>query len=403
VEESDPAPVEVGGSYSKIESVAINDDGDVAFSATLANSTVNSAIFITTGGNIRAVLRSGQETPAGGSYKTFAELDFSSLRTDEVQGSFLLFRAELEGGSAMEGLFVWSPEEVGVIALAGSKSPRNNTYRSFAQPTIVAVSPTSGISFQAVFIAMMEDGRKSVISNRPYLPVSERVLETISTGDRLNRKKVRDLKISRLGGLMVSCVAEMGKGGRRFDELILVGSGFIIHDTGFEDGVKFPTLKKVKEIFAPPAISLQLALVAIKFKRGKIGLASLDVLGTSTVFAITGQPAPGLPHETIESFDPPLSNANFPLAASFWGASTVRLSSGRQALWFSQLSGGAAIEPKLLLPQDELNGQDSVLESFSAVKLNNNGTMLMRGKVRDGDVMRELVFVMDGLFDQPVP
>lgn len=44
--ESGSAPTEIGGTYSKIISAAVDDSGDVAFSATLSDSSANGAILL---------------------------------------------------------------------------------------------------------------------------------------------------------------------------------------------------------------------------------------------------------------------------------------------------------------------------------------------------------------------
>src|SRR5689334_12116335 len=162
--ESGAAPVELGGTYSQIMSAAVDDSGDVAFSASLSDSPASSAILLRSGDDTRVLLRTGDKAPDGSTYKKFDELDRSFYGYNHVDTALMVFRAELEGGSASEGLFLMKPDGVQAVALAGGKSPRGFTYKSFAQPTLITEFGNQGLAYTLTFIALMEEGNKSIIT-----------------------------------------------------------------------------------------------------------------------------------------------------------------------------------------------------------------------------------------------
>jgi hypothetical protein len=399
--ESDAAPCELGGTYSKIYASAVNDSGDVAFSVSLSESATSSAILLKSGDITRVVLRSSEDAPGAGKYKRFADLDLTLLRTERFEDDVLLFRAELEGGSAAEGIFLRTPEGVEAVALAGGKSPRGNTYKSFSQLTIDSLT---GSAFRLAFIAMMEDGKKSIIIKQSFGTTTP--VEILSTGDLLGKEIVEDLVISRIG-LSLSCVAKMRKPSKkRITEVIVVDSGFILHGGSLREGVRVPSLGKLKRILVPPAVNFQDGFVAVQFKGGASGLAQRTVFGDSQIFAKTGDPAPGLLGETIQSFAPPVSNSLAPNAPGFsdrFGiVSTVELSGGLVALWVGFFTNKAPLEGEatLMLVGGNISsdGQNYFLRLFSPVKLNNHGVLLLRGTIVNGEASREGIFLIDGLF-----
>jgi hypothetical protein len=81
--------------------------------------------------------------------------------------------------------------------------------------------------------------------------------------------------------------------------------------------------------------------------------------------------------------------------------STVRLSNGKTALWahIFRFGGATEAETKLLFIEGSPNeGQSLQLRSVIPLKVNNNGTVLLRATVGEGVDAREGVFVIDGLF-----
>lgn len=405
--ESDQAPGEIGGAYSKIDSAAVDDAGDVIFIARLSNSVVSSAILLKSGDATRVLIRAGDQAPQGGRYKKFLELDRSFYGYNGVNIAFSIFRAELESGSAREGIFLVSPDAVQTIALAGRRSPRGFTYKSFSQPTIVTEKGNQGVGAFVSFVAMMEEGKKSIIM-KPSLSGLEEIL---TTGDKLGTKEVNDFIISQAGAEAVSSVADIcdTDSGKCFKEVILVALGNIISGSNLKSKGHVESFGRIKRILTPPAIGFQVSVASVTFKSGLNALAARDVLAEAQVFAKAGDPAPGLPNETIQSFDSPISNTQFPYPADvqkppFGIVSTIRLSGGRSALWLWLLKFQDPHIPdtKLLLIEGDnpSGGQDSGLHGFIPIKLTNRGTVLLRATAGEGSKAHDGLFVVDGVFEQ---
>jgi hypothetical protein len=396
--ESNPAPPELGGTYSKIDSASMDDAGDVAFSATIEDSTVKSAIFVQSDADTRAFLKAGEATPAGGKYKKFAELDFARFTWQGVEGTFLFFRAELDESSTPEGLFLWTPEKVETIALAGAKSPRGGTYKSFSQPIITATSGSNGVNFFLAFIALMEDDNKSIIQKSSQSDPEE----VLATGDKIEGKLVKDFTMSQMGAFVVGCVAQMRRkgDGKRFNEVLIVGPGYLVNGGVLKDGTHFEGVGRVKQIFAPPAIAFQVSFVALRFKNKTGAIVARDVFGSPGIVAKSGDTITGSPDETIESFGPPVVNSRIPISGPQAILSVVRLSTGKSALWahIFRFGGGTEAETKLILIEGRGDDQGLVLGSFAPLKVTNDGGVLLRGTIGEGNQVRDGVFVIRGLF-----
>jgi len=186
--ESGGAPAEIGGTYSKIISAAVDDSSDVAFSATPSGSSASGAILLMSGDTSRVLLRTGDKAPDGSAYTKFDELDRSFYGYNGVDTAFMIFRAELEGGSASEGLFLMKPDGVQAVALAGGNSPRGFSYKSFSQPTLITEHSVRGLEWTLTFIALMEEGNKSVVTMSSIFSPEE-----LTTGDKLGENEVKDL------------------------------------------------------------------------------------------------------------------------------------------------------------------------------------------------------------------
>jgi len=404
--ESGGAPAEIRGTYSKIISAVVDNSGDVVFSANLADSSASSAILRKSGDSTRVLLRTGDKAPDGSTYKTFDEIDRSFYGYNGADFDLLLFRAELEGGSASEGLFLLKPSGIEVVALSGGKSPRGFTYKSFAQPTLIAERGDRGGGYFAAFIAVMEENNKSIITRADFFSAAE---ETLTTGDRLADVEVRDFVISQMGGEAVCAVADLvDASGRNFKEVIFVG-GNILSGTNFRTRGKIEGFPRIKQILTPPAINFQVSLASVVLKGGMSAIAARDVLGGAFVIAKAGDAAPGVPNSTIQSFGPPVSNAVFPFANSTDRSpsgivSVVNLSGGRSALWLwtrkVAFPGPDIFQTRLALVEGDTTTDGQVMHNFSPVKLSDKGTLLLRGTLGEGSAAHEGLFVIDGLFDE---
>jgi hypothetical protein len=403
--EGSPGPAEIGGTYSKIISAAVDNSGDVAFSATLSDSSASSAILLKSADTIRVLLRSGDKAPDGSTYKKFDELDRSFYGFNGVDAALMIFRAELEGGSASEGLFLMKPDRMQVIALAGGKSPRGFTYKSFARPTLIAEHSNRGLEWTLTFIGLMEEGNKSLVN---MFSISQP--EEWTTGDQLGNAVLRDFVISQMGGEAVSAVADMHdlSSDRNYKEVIFIG-GNILSGTNFRTRGRIKGFGRIKQILTPPAINFQVSIASVVFKGGQSAIVAREVLGGAFAIAAAGDPAPGLAGETIQSFGPPVSNAVFPFESSTQRfpdgiVSVVKLSGGRSALWLWTrkvvFPGPDIIQTKLVWLEGDTTTEGQVARNFSPIKLSDKGTLLLRGTIGEGISAREGLFVIDGLFDE---
>ncbi|MEW6126878.1 MAG: hypothetical protein AB1757_07545 [Acidobacteriota bacterium] len=403
--ESDPAPAEVGGTYSKIISAAVDNSGDVAFSAMLSDSSASSAILLKSGDTVQVLLRSGDQAPDGSTYKKFDEIDRSFYGFHNADFALLLFRAELEGQSASEGLFLLKPDGIQVIALAGGKSPRGFTYKSFAQPTLIAERGDRGGGYFLTFLALMEEGSKSIVVTSDAVSPIE-----VTTGDVLGNAEVKDFVISQSGGEAVCAVADMHDltNGKNYKDVILI-AGNIISGSNFRTKGKIEGFPRIKQILTPPAITFQVSIASVVLKGGISAIAVRNVLGGASVIAAAGDAAPGLPGETMQSFSPPVSNAVFPFADSTQRypsgiVSIVKLSGSRSALWLwtrkVTIGKPDVFETELVLVEGDATTDGQVVRDFSPLKLSDTGSLLLRGTVGEGSAAHEGLFVIDGLFDE---
>lgn len=416
--EGSPAPAEIGGTYSKIISAAVDNSGDVVFSATLSDSTASSAILLKSGDTTRMLLRSGDKAPDGSTYKKFDELDGSYYkREDGRDGRFLIFRAELESSSVSEGLFLWTPAGVQAIALEDGQSPMGNTYKSFVQPMVISETSIKGVVPLYAFVAIMEDGKKSFIMVPDFAvgrPDDASSQEFLSTGLVLGDKVVEDFVISRLGAEGVSCIAQVRNlnDNTSYKEFIFVGYGYIHHGGPIRQGAKLKPIGKIRRFVTPPSIFFQNGVAILQLKGGTRALVTQDVLLGPVILAKTGDPAPGLIGKTLQGFGSPVSTPDWPVADTPFSARVptgivcpVQLGGGQSALWLwtrkVAFPGPDIIETKLLLVGGKTDdGQGPMLQSFSPINITNRGALLLRGTVGEGGQAREGLFVIEGLFDE---
>jgi len=212
-----------------------------------------------------------------------------------------------------------------------------------------------------------------------------------------------------MGAEAVCAVADLSDAsGGDFKEVIFVG-GNTLSGTNFRTRGRIDGFCKIKQILTPPAMTFQVSIASVVFKGGLKAIAARDVLGGAFVIAGVGDPAPGLPSETIQSFGPPVSNGVFPFPS---GAprppsgivSVVKLSGGRSALWLwtrkVAFPGPDIFQTRLALVEGDMTTDGQVVHNFSPVKLSDKGTLLLRGTVGEGSAAREGLFIIDGLFDE---
>lgn len=364
-----------------IGSSAVNDSGHVAY-------TRAGEILLAADGETRAVTRAGEPGPEGGAYSSFGEVDLTTIRSRGAAADLLFFQAELADGPAAAGLFLWTPESLDTIALAGGTSPRGRVYRSFLRPTVEGMG---GEGVKLAFVATMEDGAKSLIFQPLYGDMAP--VEILATGDPLGEYVVEDFIISRMA-FCLSAVAtlrhpEMKKKVTR--EVIIIDSGFILHNGALQEKVKAPPLGRIRRILGVPAANFQDGFAAVELDGGVTALAQRTVFGESCVFA--------MPDATVQGFGPPVANSLPPatrgFARQFWVASVARLK-GESAIWIGGFETKAPLQGEArLVRTSELLPDGAGLRSPALIKMNNRGELLFRGMVHGESGPREGLFLLD--------
>jgi len=413
--EGDPAPAEVGGTFAKVESCSLGESGEVAFTAELSGSSVTSALFLNSGGTNRVILRSGDGTPAGGTFTGFHEVD-------AADGDFILFRATLGGITPAEGVFLWySQTGVQTIQLAGDQT--NNrypgmTYKSFSQLSVMAEDSTSQFGVNYAFVATLNEGGEVIVWNQ-LNSKSPGLDEEITGQDSFEAESPREVVdhfvISRLGNLGLIFVAQYHRrhGNKEFDRPFYSQST-LRDDPTLTEGLK-TSLGKLQQMDVPVAVDYdaQIFFSAALVKNGQSSRAILteSIQGFSpfplAALLVTGDEAPGHRDQTIVDIGPPVANPvrnppriRLPSAL----ASEVQLSDGEKAIWVAILTPGTNGAEFTINARLELLGGATgdpihqLLTSMRPVKLTDTGKLLISGSVGDGGSARNGLFLLDGLF-----
>ncbi|HEY6331023.1 MAG TPA: hypothetical protein VI756_16955, partial [Blastocatellia bacterium] len=309
VQEGDDAPTAIGGTYSKIVSASIDDSNTITFSADLAGSAVNSAIFMESGGVTQVVVKAGDAAPGGGAYGSFLEVDRGLSRFLTPPFAFLMFHATLQGGSSPEGLFVIAPGgSVETVALAGGLSPRGFHYRTFGQPGLVALPgiPPAPPFFYAVFTAVMEEGNKSFIEWNSSDPNPHR---EVTTGDSIAGNTLTDFTVSRPGALAFGLVLDLLRpDGSQLKRAANWAVTLSYADKAKTGGKIQGAEGTIKNILGPPGLFFQYLVVPVEIRGGQTLLAVMEPFTALTVVDQQGKKAPGLSGLRLKSFGLPVGN-----------------------------------------------------------------------------------------------
>jgi hypothetical protein len=129
-----------GGTFDRVsvESLPIvapiNGKGQVAFFATVLRGRASEGFFLSSGARISKLAADGDPAPAGGVFSGFGRHPVPALN----DGGELAFTAAIAGARAVEGIFVASPRSTRAVALAGSAAPDipSGTFASVDTPAI---------------------------------------------------------------------------------------------------------------------------------------------------------------------------------------------------------------------------------------------------------------------------
>ena len=406
---SDAAPPQLGGRYRRIVAGAVDDAGGAAVAVELADSTTAAAVLLLAdaggagsggggaGGGAGAepvvVARVGDAAPGGGRYRAFRELDLAD-------GGQLLFRAELDGGAAAEGLFLRTCDGVHAVARAGGGGATTLSraeYAAFAQPTLVATGAAPSIAF----VARLVDGRTCVVQHPSYQDPTISLCSGVQLGE--NEVVEDDLVISRLG-MGLCCVARVRSGERRFTKAFVVTSSVVSSGAWLQTGAELPGHGRIARLLTPPAVCAQLGFVTVGLDDGRMALCIRPpALADPTVVLSSGDAVPGLPGETVRRIGAPVASSSAARQLPFGVASTIRLSDGRPALWVGVFAGQAPVEGAAIVPwlgsERAADRPELGVSRLSPVKLGNDGTLLLRAVVGNTSERRTSLLTLPGLFD----
>jgi hypothetical protein len=169
----DPAPV--GGAVSSLFYLALNNQGQVSFWASLTQATTRAALFLWQQGMMRKIVAQNETSPVGGTYLLSGPHSLNDL-------GHIVFRASLTGAAASAGVFLASPTEVTAVAVAGQRTPVGGLYVDFNTTTdineagMVAFTGTvrGGEANEGVFLAQAGE-RTDMATTNTVLPEGARL------------------------------------------------------------------------------------------------------------------------------------------------------------------------------------------------------------------------------------
>ena len=139
-----------GGTFDRfsVESLPIvapiNSKGQVAFFATIVRGRANEGFFVASGARIGKLVTDGDRVPGGGVFSGFGRHPVPALN----DAGEVAFSASIAGARAVEGIFVASPGRVRPIALAGAAAPDISS-GTFANVDAPAINDRGDVAFLA--------------------------------------------------------------------------------------------------------------------------------------------------------------------------------------------------------------------------------------------------------------
>jgi hypothetical protein len=152
------APDIPSGTFANVDTPAINDRGDVAFLATVRRGRESlEAIYLHSGGKTRKVVAQGDPAPAGGAFAGFGPPSLNSK-------GLVVFGAVVEGRAVPGGLFVSKGGAIRMLVGAGEETPDGGIFAKFSER--VAVNDTGVVAFNAILKGAPISGAIYVIDDR---------------------------------------------------------------------------------------------------------------------------------------------------------------------------------------------------------------------------------------------
>jgi hypothetical protein len=171
-----PAPGGGAFEHFTVESLPVvapvNDEGRVAFFATLLRGRYEEGIFATAGTRIAKVAATGDPVAGGGTISGFGRHPVPSLN---ARGA-VAFAAAVAGGRTVEGIFVSAEGRRRTVAVAGGAAP------GIAAGTFAGVdAPALADDGSVAFLATVRRGRETV--EAIYVASAGRLRKIVAQGD----------------------------------------------------------------------------------------------------------------------------------------------------------------------------------------------------------------------------
>jgi hypothetical protein len=136
------APDIPSGTFANVDAPALNDRGDVAFLATVRRGRESlEAIYLYAGGKTRKVAAQGDPAPAGGAFAGFGPPALNNK-------GLVVFGAVVEGRGVPGGLFVSKGGPVRMLVGAGDDTPDGGIFAKLSER--VAVNDAGTVAFNAI-------------------------------------------------------------------------------------------------------------------------------------------------------------------------------------------------------------------------------------------------------------
>lgn len=153
-----PAPDIQSGTFANVDTPTINDRGDVAFLATVRRGRESlEAIYLYSGGRTRKVVAQGDPAPAGGAFAGFGPPSLNGK-------GLVVFGGVVEGRSVPGGLFLSKDGTIRMLVGAGDETPDGGIFAKFSER--VALNDAGTVAFNAMLKGAPTSSAIFVIDDR---------------------------------------------------------------------------------------------------------------------------------------------------------------------------------------------------------------------------------------------
>lgn len=131
-----------GGTFTEFHVPVLNDSEDVVFLAEVKRGRDTlEGIYLNRAGTLRKIAAAGDAAPGGGTYSAFGGPTINN-------NGDVAFAASIEGGAVNGGIFVASAKETRMLVGAGNPEPSGGIFSQFSDR--ISINSTGGVLFNAV-------------------------------------------------------------------------------------------------------------------------------------------------------------------------------------------------------------------------------------------------------------